>query len=231
MKIGLSKIPGLDDLSAAYEALQHRPKSITIDTLALFTQWARFDSRLGEILVRFLFQQWEQTNPMDLKKALLKQPWPQAGAVILEFCQHLFDLRSSKLRDFKIWQKLVLSDIQMAQWEQFYIGQRRIGSKSMLEDALFPYSEYQKWGYLGREALFVTKKRTDKKSRFSINPETRRRIIKSLFATHSRITVKLYLEALGYSISIRQAERDLKSQSFLKSVGNTRGRYYRKISR
>lgn len=221
---GLEKIPSEKEREKVYEILQglrskKTSQEITPNKLALYIQWTRFDPRLAEIIVGYIVKNWIAMNPMSLNDCLKKQPWPQAGGVILEFAKKAIDLKTRK--KFSYWSNLVTSDFQKAPLQQFFIGLRKVGGKEMLSDARFASDEYQKWGYLAKEVLF-------NKSKFGVkyDPEVRKEILKDLLTRNQKMTTRQYHNILGQGITIRQAERDiLKWQNILLVVrNNTRAR-------
>lgn len=232
MKSGLSQLPQLADLEKAYHdfLLIQRPGSplMESDQFALYSQWSRFDSRLGEICVSYLILNWKRLHPLDLRTAFLKQPWPAILGVFLEFSQKWVQGKED-FQLFKKWMDTATTEIPKANWEQFFIGKRRIAGNAMLEDARFSTEEYRKWGYLSREILINKGGALNSKasvSGLSYSPATRVQILKELSRSQSRITVEMYRIAVGLSVSKRQAERDLLQSSILVPVGNTKGRYF-----
>jgi hypothetical protein len=224
MKVGLESCPTIHDLEAAYNqilnAKRNRNGEIDVNSFALYCQWGRFDARLSEVCVEFLTHFWKQMNPIKLHDAFVCLPWPAVLGVLLEFCP-----QDSTL--FQMWKKTATCDFEKVDWELFFIGKRRIGGRSMFDDARFSLDEYRRWGYLSREVLVNKGGRTQERGPvFSYAPETRIQILKELLETHSRITTGQYWEALGKSISKRQAERDLGSSNLLKKSGRTKGRYF-----
>ena len=231
-------LPQLADLEKAYFHFQSASKRNLqanpvqeCELFALYSQWTRFDSRLGEICVDYLATHWKNLNPLQLRNAFLTQPWKAVFGVLTEFTEIRL-MANSELSLFKAWKSLVLDGVEKANWEQFFIGKRRIAGNSMLEDAQFAIEEYKKWGYLSREVLItkssVTVAPPDRcnAKKFSYSIATRKQILKKLLEFHPRITTGQYLDAIGQSISKRQAERDLSASGILKLVGKTKGRYY-----
>lgn len=228
MKGGLTHIPSPDERAIAYEAVQHfgHPKAAPLDLhlLALYTQWTRFDPRLAEICVLFFVRHWKELLPLKLREELLKQPWPGACAVLLEFSQRDF-LESKEKQSFKNWRTLVTQGFPKSNEEQYFIGLRPIASIGMVDDARLSLAEYRKWGFLAREVLFNKQKLPSGRGRtHTIEPAVRREILKELLRARHRVTAVEYQEELGQAISLRQAERDLKSCALLRPRGNTRGR-------
>ena len=122
---GLKKIPNQRQLSQAYKALQLVQNSVSIKKLVLWSQWARLDPRLGEILIGYLANFWQIYNPLEINQQLKKQVWPAVFGVLLE--QVLFyysqSLKSRKWnkRSFFYWAKCVMVDISPANNELFLL--------------------------------------------------------------------------------------------------------------
>ena len=223
---GLEILPRTEDLERAYnqilDAERHENGKIDLKLFSTFCQWSRFDSRLGEICTSFLVRHWRRINPIELNEAFLHQPWPGVLGVLLEFCR-----MDSTL--FDSWKKTATCNFQKANWEQFFIGKRRIGGQLMFDDARFSLEEYRRWGFLAREILINKQSGNENNKKCAPYPlETRSQILRDLLITNPRITTQQYWQALGMSISKRQAERDLKNSKLLKSVGATKGRHFLK---
>ena len=60
---GLKQIPSVRQLSFAYSFLQQTREKISDRKLILYSQWARLDPRLGEILVQYMSHFWKQHHP------------------------------------------------------------------------------------------------------------------------------------------------------------------------
>lgn len=237
MKGGLEHIPTQSDLQRAYEMLLHaQPRPASSAELALFSQWARFDPRFAEIWVSQLLERWKAINPIDLREALLRQPWPATAAVLLEFVEHAM-VEAEARRLFRLWKRLVTADFPRGNDEQFFIGQRRMAGKAMFDDVRFALDEYRKRGYLAREVLFnkqmlpakaasMARKKYERVRTHTIAPATRAQILKAILERSSRICTDEYWNAVGKTISRRQAERDLEDSPLVRAVGNTKGRYY-----
>lgn len=226
MTTGLVTLPGLADLGPAYDLLQHcRPSVPTAEQLALFSQWTRFDPRLGELWTKHVVERWEALDPMSLRAALQRQPWPAAAAVLLEFAERAISRSRALTKLFRLWKGVVTEGFAKANWEQYFIGQRRLAGKAMVDDARFALSEYKRWGYLGREIPF--NKASAARARVcTIDSGTRLELLKALLESSPRITTRDYWNAIGRAVSRRQAERDLRNSPLLRPIGRTRGRCF-----
>lgn len=223
MKIALAHLPSLQDLETAYQEFQIAEtlaQTIELNRLAALCQWIRFDSRLGEISVKYFIRTWSEINPIALHEAFQQQAWPNILGVLLEFCK----IRTPA---FRAWKKAATHQLARSHWEQFYIGKRRIAGKLMLDDARFSLKEYRNWGYLAREVLVNKKSTRTLNGAATYDPSTRTQILNELLKTHSRITTLHYWNAIGRCISRRQAERDLKHHPELQSFGVTKARFFK----
>lgn len=213
---GLLKIPSSQELEKAYTNLQSKLK-INEETFGLYSQWARFDPRLAEILIGTLAKHWKNISPLLLHENLVKQPWPSSMGVILDFCQVVVSKSERKL--FEKWKDLVLLEIPKENFGQYFIGLRAFGGHEMKKDSLLSLYPYLNWGYLGRDVLL---KNAPLKISW-IPLSLRKRRLKELKL--SRVTVRSYREALENKVSQRQAQRDLKN-SGLKNLGSTQAKIY-----
>jgi hypothetical protein len=233
MRPGLERIPSPHDLERAYADLSAAPDA---HALARYAQWSRFDPRLAEIWVATVLRDWKRVHPLELREELQKQPWPTAAGPLLEFVARAVRARPADSRTFRAWKLIITEGLAPADWEQFFIGQRRIAGKAMLEDACFAADEYRRWGYLSREVLFNKQSfpadfRGSRRGRagggtHSIAPEVRQEILRQLMSQQRRISTSDYLESIGHCISERQATRDLRQSPWVETAGRTKGRSY-----
>src|SRR5687768_10029995 len=128
MKTGLARLPDIHDLEKAYNAilLTEREAGALVSShlFAIYCQWSRFDSRMGEICVNYLSKNWKKMNPVELHDVFLLQAWPAILGVLLEFCQ--IQLRESMNREqfllFQRWKNTATSGMKKANWEQYFVG-------------------------------------------------------------------------------------------------------------
>lgn len=223
---GLGSIPNQKKLSKAYKALQAFPHSVCVKDLVLWSQWARLDPRLGEILIEYISKFWQKQNPVEINQRLKQQAWPAAFGVLLEqvpfyYSQHL---KNKKL--FLYWSKCVMTDIPRAKGEQFFIGIYKAGGKLVKEECFYSIKPYRQWGYFSKDLLINKVLSTDK----TLIPLSQRQVIlDELLKSHKKITVQDYLEKMNFQIHRRQAQRDLKNHKKLKPQGQTKGKHYVKI--
>lgn len=214
---GLVSIPTVSELERAYEKLLHEnPAPPSAEEIILYAHWSRFDPRLAEIWVAFMAIHWQQFDPLKIRTEILKGAWPACTNVLLEFVRR----KLSHPQLFTLWKKLVTTEIPKAPGEQFFIGLRILGGKSMLDDAVYSSEEYRKWGYLSRENLIP------KSSGNQLSAATRQEILRELIKSSPQVTTEAYWNAIGRCISRRQAERDLKQNRWLRPKGNTKARFF-----
>jgi len=208
------KLPSQQDLELAYQKLLHgKPHLPNLKELSTFSQWTRLDPRLAEIWVAYVGRHWETINPSELKLEIQTKRSPAAAAVLLEFVR-----AGSTSKALPHWCRVVTEGTLKTTNEQFFVGLRRIGSEAMLEDAQFPLPQYRKWGFLSREPLLRRPTGSSKNGR--------EQILLELIHKMPRITTNDYWDAIGKSVSKRQAERDLTNSPRLRCNGETKGRWY-----
>lgn len=224
---GLGAIPSFRELGEAYQVLQIEPERAGLPELAFWSQWSRFDPRLGEQWISHLSRYWKEISPLAFREALLAQPWPAAAGVLLE--QAALIGKTSDKRLFRTWKNCVMSGIEPAPHEQFFIGLRAFAGEEMRQDCLQTLKPYRRWGYFGREILLNKAQSRQGRSTW-ISASVRRKTLSALLAKHDRIRVQDYIDALEGAISRRQAQLDLHGFPGLEARGQTQGRSYRKRS-
>ncbi|MCM2281932.1 MAG: hypothetical protein NDI61_08820 [Bdellovibrionaceae bacterium] len=221
---GLEIIPSTRQLQEAYGVLQADPGAVSVREFVLYSQWARLDPRLAEILVGYLRARWKSFNPLEVNEALLKSPWPASMGVLMDQARTYSRFMPAERRAFASWQKCAMVSVRPAEGELFFLGLRSFAGKVMLKDAEFPLRSYTRWGYLGREILI--NKASASPARTSLDPARRRQVLRQLLRGRRHITVEDYMSALEGTVSRRQAQIDLKAAKLITS-GNTRSRIYR----
>lgn len=221
--IGLKEIPSAERLQRVYALLQ-AGGAVDEKQIALWSQWVRFDPRLGEQMVVFLHSEWRRIDALKLNLELHRQPWPAAMGVLLETAKLLHPAREQAV--FGNWCRLVMSEVEPVSPQQFFIGMYALGGRRMFEEALKATDIYLTWGYLGKD-LMVNKAPP---LNLTLVPADRRRVVlQSMIDRGLPIDVETYRRELGYFVSRRQAQRDLKEHPQLKSSGFTRARKYRRL--
>lgn len=221
---GLENIPCLSDLVGAYNKLQHPHASgvMPLGQLCLYSQWVRFDPRLGELLVKYIEEHWQQLNPLEFNTQVAQQPWPAATAVLLEMLACLVPKVQKKL--YIKWMQLVTCGVHPVDYQMFFIGTMKPGGKIMMSKAQNPSKVYLKWGFLENEIL--VNKAARREGQTLMAKENRILLIKKLAKEKSRFTVSDYIVATGGNVSRRQAELDLQSTKGIRAHGHTRARTY-----
>lgn len=223
---GLEAIPGQRDLLGTYERIQ-AGIPLSVPELALWSQWARFDPRLGEQWIGVVLRDWRGISAIDLNRELLSQPWPAAVGVLLEQALAFGPWPAPERRLFRDWSRLVMSGVAAVDGAgQFFIGLRAFGGQAMRRDAENALKPYLRWGYLGKEVL-RNKASSAAKSSTTAPRELRDRILGELIRAGRSFSVSDYLAALGFCVSRRQAELDLRGDPRLEWRGHTRSRVYR----
>ncbi len=209
----MSIIPNEKQLKQLYELFFS--KTIKPNDVVRASQWARYDPRLGEILISYLEQSFDAFNPIELNNALLKQAWPASLAVLLEqVC-----VQPEKRKRFESWKNCVLYNVKPLPLQLFFIN-RPLGSKSAFEDAKQSLKPFLKWGFLSRHSL--------RRSNFKtyMDKAKRRMLLDAYLMKNKSISIRLYRKILNDCVSVRQAQRDLKENGLLKAKHFTRARKY-----
>ncbi len=225
---GAAKIPSPSDLVEYYKILQNSKIALTADVLSEIIQNTRWDPRLHEQVVIHIETHWKSISALELNQSSLNQAWPACLGVTLETV--LFILKNKDAKDlalFKNWMKLACTNIEPANQEVFYIGINSFAGKELRKDVHFTVQPYAKWGYFCQDLAISKFKSETKLENSKLYPiESRKNLLHKLFENKKRIRVKDYLEIIEYTISQRQAERDLKIFPGVRPSGNTKNRTY-----
>ncbi len=213
----------------AYQQLQPLNgvfNDLSVKELVRFSQWTRFDPRLGELWLSALDRQWRNLAPLPMRQENLAQANPAVMGVLLDQYQSVLCPRRER-RLFRLWSATVLDGVARAQNESFFIGVQGFASQRAREDAERPFRSFKKWGFFGRDVFqnkFLLKQKTNQKTGIAL--AERRQILVDLIKEKERIAVQDYIEACGGFISRRVAQKDLRSEKKLKCIGNTRAQFY-----
>ncbi len=214
----------MKQLVGAYNMLQSK-RRITESEVIRFALWARFDPRLGELLVTKLFRIWQKLDVMKLRRLNFSSPWPQVLAVIFEHVEAL--IKSSDpaaIEFFRHFKALITIGIQPVSYQSFTIGIFRPAGRNLIERAERSHPFFAKWGFYESEPLF--NKAMARTFSTIMDRTTREHILRSLLLNNREITVGEYMEACRFAIQRRQAERDLQKFFKLKKRGRTRNARY-----
>ena len=215
----LKSIPSFEELEKYYSLLlPNQQKLIPIAKIVECVHFCRFDPRLAELVVVYFSKRWREYAPLELGEDLSNNRLSARFGVLLEFSGKI--LHESERELFRNWKNMVVHKATPAEGEQYFIGLWPIGSSRMAESAEFSSGEYEKWGYLGRAIL------CPKSEQMYFSKTTRKRILESMLQTQKQFSAKEYWEAIGRSVSLRQAERDLLMHKNISSRGYTRNKRY-----
>lgn len=226
---GLIKIPQPSELFQAYTQLQNSRAVVKMKQIMTWSQWVRFDPRLGELLIQFISSHWQKLNPLEINQGLNDVMWPAVWGVLLDQAELLLKrqgiINKKEFLLYKAWAKVVMSGVQPASGgEQFFIGLLQPGGKTMVNLATKSSEDYRRWGFIGNETMI---NKFSAQPRTVIHRKTRSRILEDLIKNTGTITVSDYMEALDNKVTRRQAQRDLCCHPMLHSSGFTRGRVYK----
>lgn len=221
---GLAVIPTLKDLEQAYQELQSQPLHIDAAKLSLWSQWSRFDPRLGEQWISYIENHWEQLLPMEFNQALRTQPWPAAAGPLLLQAYTSQKNNNENVHAFRIWSRCAMTGIKQADNELFFIGTRVFAGKLVQQDVEKALTPYTKWGYFSQDLL---RNKVLANDNSTLMPQAARSVfLSALLAGKTSIKVAEYIAAANGAISRREAQLDLAKRSDLKKVGQTKGAYY-----
>lgn len=149
----LEYIPSELQLQKAYDLIQSTPQEVSVQNLATWSQWARFDPRLAEIWITHLAKHWKMISPILFNESLVLLPWPTAAGPLLEHIHFFTEMSSSERALFRKWARCAMSGIFPKNHEQYFIGLRSFASSLIQKDALYTLKLYEQWGYYGRDIL------------------------------------------------------------------------------
>jgi|GEM_PF-1593895 len=218
------------EIAEAYRKLQGNETIssgvISIEEWITFAEMARFDPRLGEVLVVRLKDDFKAISPFQLREeALFKLREPATIGVLLDHAALL--LGSSERKSFSHWKALTLDGIQKAPYQSFFIGLHPFANESLREAARHPHPIYARWGFYARDLMInKAQKWTDQATRTFVKPDERRKVLDQLIRKRERIETRDYLQELNGLVSRRQAEIDLSLHPQLVKRGRTRGAFW-----
>ena len=222
---GLAKPPSINDLQKAYErvtGLDGSTSVLTSDEIIQFAMWLRFDPRLGEILIRYLYDHFKKLNIFELSEKNKHSIWPQILPVLLSQASLLIEKIDRKV--FKHFMLICSQGVLPAQGELFFIGIHHIAGKLMEYEVTHSIEPYTRWGYLCSE-LMIPIHHNSKKT--FLKKSERMQRIKDFLKQNSgvRFQIKTLSDYLDSKVHMRQLERDL-IELRVRPMGNTKSRSY-----
>lgn len=192
--------------------------------LCLAADMSRFDPRLFEILVEWVFVSWQNFNPLKLRHHMTQMQTPQTLCVIFEFvAQENPDL------EIQAFTRYVCDQLRPVQTQLYFKNFYTHPGSYLVKKATFePIQEFLTWGFLAdiRPVLFSKQR----KAIGHWSPEARQNIIRRLSQDQKTFSLADYLKILDHSISRQLALKDLKESPFVKSKGKGRGSFWVKIT-
>lgn len=225
----LKRIPNDSDLSRAYFELSKMGARCVGDDrrwpyddmdkyklLALSAEMSRYDPRLFGILVEYFVNNWQELNPVQLRKTYSLMSTPEIFGVIGEFLK-----AAGTSSDAAYYVDHLISGLRPVSTQFFFHSTYQIGgylSKRASESSL---AEYKRWGFLASERPTI--KAGSKKTIGTLDRHSRLNILKRLLSRKTTIRISDYLKAVDNTISRQQALQDLKKCDFVKMDGRGRG--------
>lgn len=186
------------------------------ELLALTAEMSRFDPRLFDILVEFLFFHWMEFNPQTLRNSIRTMPSPQVFGVIGSFLESCLD-------DHEVvyFFEYLMRGYSPVSPRLFFCLLYAPASRAMQKASCEPLQEYLSWGFLARERPIIHAAQRKELGHFS--REARHNMIARLLTDRGQISLMEYLEALNHTLSRQQALLDLKEFPGLQITGKGRG--------
>ncbi len=217
----MKSIPQPTDLIKAYNQLQQSSNEVLdLKDLMQYCEWSRFDPRLFEILAVYFFNSWKSISAVLLYYEVKKSSTPQTLAAILEHTKILLE-KDSVL--YSNWMATVLSEIQPVPFQSYFIGLKPFAAASVRRASLAPCIPFENWGFAEDEILIhgIVNYPSG-----AFSKSARKNILEFLCKKKKKFQIQDYVFACRGSISIRQAQRDIKDFKLTRSVGNTKARVY-----
>ncbi|MEK7358290.1 MAG: hypothetical protein AAB250_17720 [Bdellovibrionota bacterium] len=227
-------VPSRADLRKTYETLQFSkgPRSVSVRLIVKWSEWARLDVRLAEVLAIFIGNEFKRINPFELWQANRNSALPQALALILEFSKAGLRARGDRdlLIEFSAWAATVVESLKRGPPQMFFVREGPLKPSRDLSEIEFSLKVYRKWGFFGTDSV-ISQKRASGRSRSVtlLEKSQRERVLSRLLSAGSKISVADYMAACGNQIHRRTAERDLAKASFARASGYTRNRRYSRV--
>lgn len=238
---GLARLPKPAEFAEAYRKLEGSMEASSdqneIEALvAIYSQWARLDPRLAEILTGFLRRNWQKLNMLVVMKKLSAEPWPRAILVPLRFVEIEVTFEGEP-RAVSGYERGALRALINAIDEAFpdctndlYFIPLQRPNRVITEEAVSLLSEpYLRSGYVGSVSLLAKGRLPEGATVLSSGARGRLlHKIRNELAKGETLTVAQYILRCRGLISRRQAQRDLEESDLFEPVGFTRNRRYRR---
>lgn len=182
----------------------------------LAADMSRYDPRLFDIVVEFLYFHWRRLNPLKLRENLPAMRTPQALAVISGFVAH--GLADPEFRHVHEYLSRALSP---AAGELFFMNLYPPGGSLIRRAAEEPLEEFAAWGFLARARPIIHGPQRLILGHWG--PRARQNIIHRLATQKDLMSLSEYLAAVEHTISRQQALADLKASPHLTMTGRGRG--------
>ncbi len=218
---GLSSIPQVGDLLTAYNKLQSQSK-VDLSDVVLYSQWARLDPRLAEVLVAYLIKHWQELPMGALIEGLGAQPWPRAMNVFLRFVMLAIPrVQSTTLKHLV---RAIDSRFPIDSYQLFFIPLQNPNPVVQRQEINWRIAPYLRSGFIGSQSLLSRSQSPS--NRTVLKKIDRKKILMELLARQKTVNVHEYLHACRNLMSPRQAQRDLAELTGVRAKGFTRGRKY-----
>lgn len=194
----------------------YKPKSIE-ELFCLAAMMSRYDPRLVTILTSFLADHWQRLNPYTIRTFYPIMKTSQTVAVLAEFLLHSKTIES----EFRFFLEYLQRGLTPVPSQLYFLHLYTPGGHLLQRAIDMPLAEYKRWGFLAREAPVI-----DRVLRHPLGQHdkaSRKNILRRLFASHKRVLLADYLQALEHRISRQQALSDMRAFPNTRRIGRGRG--------
>jgi hypothetical protein len=219
---GLEAVPCVTELRQAFDRLQSARALLSIPQIALYSQWARLDPRLAEILVGHFTKYWREIAPGALIQSLSQYPWPRSIAVLLRFTA--LALKASDRETTRHLIGAIEAAFPAPSWQLYFIPLQVPNSVILRDEVKYRTEPYMQSGYIGAQSLLSQAK--SPANRTIMPADQRKQLLIDLLRKQNSVTVFDYIQACKGMVSRRQAQRDLTSFTGTVARGFTRSRAY-----
>jgi hypothetical protein len=214
------------DILNAYSTLQRRPREPSAGEWVSIAEMTRFDPRLGEILIENIRDYFYQINPIELNSLIHSHlRIPASIGPLLEHVEIM--LPGADRKKFTYWKNLVLENVEIASYQNYFVGLTPFGHESLLRIAASPNPLYSKWGFYADD-LMINKATQwlQKNPQTLLSADERKKRLDQMIRSTERIRTDDYISFLGHMVSRRQAQLDLSRHPRLCRQGNTKAAFW-----
>lgn len=193
------------------------------ELIALASDMSRFDPRLFEVIVDWVFHHWTELNPYRLRQMLKTMTFPQTLCVIFNFVTSPPRDSVPTNSECLAFYQYLCEGIKPVNSQLYFTNIYPKPAGSLMTRAVTEsLKEYLDWGFLARERPIIHHQGYKiPLGYYSLH--ARQNIIRRLADLREGFGLSRYLDGVAHTISRQQALNDLKNCPFIKSKGKGRG--------